>query len=125
MITIEQLKTMRESEDHVEFKAARKNYPYNGGSKSDPRERRRCVLGYVVALANERGGLLVLGMEDRFPHKVCGSDFAAGEERKLMDAIYNALGIRVPDNITITNAGGFPIGVDIYNILTTPSAPPC
>lgn len=26
MITIEQLKTMRESEDHVEFKAARKNY---------------------------------------------------------------------------------------------------
>ena len=78
MITIEQLKTMRESEDHVEFKAARKNYPYNVGSKSDPRERRRCVLGYVVALANERGGLLVLGMEDRFPHKVCGSDFAAG-----------------------------------------------
>lgn len=95
MITIEQLKTMRESEDHVEFKAARKNYPYNGGSKSDPRVRRRCVLGYVVALANERGGLLVLGMEDRFPHKVCGSDFAAGEEGKLMDAIYNALGIRV------------------------------
>lgn len=37
------------------------------------------MLGYVVALANERGGLLVLGMEDAIPHEVCGTDFTAGK----------------------------------------------
>ncbi len=51
---------MRESEDHVEFKRAQHNYPFNGGSHTEPRDRRHCVLGYIVALANERGGLLVL-----------------------------------------------------------------
>lgn len=61
-ITIDKLRHMKESEDHVEFKSARHNYPYNGGKHTDPRDRRHCVLGYIVALANERGGLMVLGM---------------------------------------------------------------
>jgi ATP-dependent DNA helicase RecG len=56
MKTIEELKQLRESEDCVEFKSARHNYPYNGGKHSDPRDRRHCLLGYIVALANERGG---------------------------------------------------------------------
>jgi ATP-dependent DNA helicase RecG len=94
-LTIEQLRMMRESEDHVEFKRAQHNYPFNGGSHTEPRDRRHCVLGYIAALANERGGLLVLGMEDELPHKVCGSDFAQGEEGNLVDAIYQKLHIRV------------------------------
>lgn len=49
MITIDQLRTMRESEDHVEFKAARHNYPFNGGQRTNPRDRRHCVLGYIAA----------------------------------------------------------------------------
>ncbi len=92
---IDALKHLKESEDHVEFKAARHNYPFAGGSHNDPRERRRCVLGYVVALANECGGRLVLGMEDARPHNVCGSDFAQGETGNLEAAVYKALGIRV------------------------------
>lgn len=92
---LEGLKLLKESEDHIEFKAARHNYPFAGGSHSDPRERRRCVLGYVVALANECGGRLVLGMEDARPHNVCGSDFAQGETGNLEAAIYKTLGIRV------------------------------
>lgn len=95
MVTIEQLKLMRESEDHVEFKSARHNYPYNGGKHTEPRDRRHCLLGYIVALANERGGLLVLGMEDKRPHNVCGTDFAKGKVGALVDAIYEALKIRV------------------------------
>ena len=47
--TIDNLKQLRESEDHIEFKAARHSYPFAGGSKTEPKERRRCVLGYVVA----------------------------------------------------------------------------
>ena len=95
MVTIEQLRHMHESEDNVEFKSARHNYPYSGGKKSDPRERRHCMLGYIVALANERGGLFVLGMEDERPHKVCGTDFAMNKVGALIDAIYEALKIRV------------------------------
>lgn len=53
------------------------------------------MLGYVVALANERGGLLVLGMEDAIPHEVCGTDFAAGKTGNLEDEIYKRLGIRI------------------------------
>lgn len=64
MSTIEELQRLRESEDHVEFKEAKRNYPFAGGKHTDPKDRRHCVLGYVVALANECSGRLVLGMAD-------------------------------------------------------------
>ena len=92
---IDTLKKLRESEDHVEFKAARHEYPFAGGKRAEPKERRHCVLGYIVALANEKGGKLVLGMADHYPHEVVGSDFAEGEVGNLEDGIYSRLGIRV------------------------------
>ena len=95
MSKIEELKVLREREDHVEFKAAEHNYPFAGGKKTDPRDRRHCVLGYVVALANERGGRLVLGMHNDYPHEVVGSDFAQNETGNLEDEIYERLHIRV------------------------------
>lgn len=58
--TIDELKLLREREDHIEFKEAKHNYPFAGGKKLEPSDRRHCVLGYVVALANERGGVLCL-----------------------------------------------------------------
>lgn len=62
-VTLEQLQCMRESEDRVEFKKGEGgNVSYNGSNKSKPNERRRCILGYVVALCNEGGGYLVIGM---------------------------------------------------------------
>ena len=64
------LSKLREREDHVEFKEAKHDYPFAGGKHSDPKDRRRCVLGYTVALANENGGMLVLGMADKLPHGV-------------------------------------------------------
>ena len=92
MITIEELQKMREAEDHVEFKRAEHNYPFAGGDKTDIRDRRHCVLGYVVALANERGGKLVLGMEDKVPHTVAGSDFAhvlsIERQQKIKEELY-------------------------------------
>ena len=51
MFTIEQLKQLKESEDHVEFKKGEGgNIAYNGGSKTSPSERRRCILGYVTLM---------------------------------------------------------------------------
>ena len=95
MRTLQELSSLREKEDHIEFKEAGHNYPFAGGQHTDPRDRRRCVLGYIVALANEHGGRLVLGMTDTIPHKVVGSDFAVGKTGALEDEIYERLHIRV------------------------------
>lgn len=94
-MTIPELKTLRESEDKVEFKKAEHNFSWNGGSHIDQNERRKCFLGYIVAFANEGGGMLVLGMEDSIPHNVVGSDFAQGKIGELEDAVYDKLEIRV------------------------------
>lgn len=94
-MTIEALKQLRESEDRVEFKEAKRNFSFNGGTRSDAADRRKCVLGYVVALANEGGGHLVLGMTDDRPHQVVGSDFATGRMGNTENDIYVHLQIRV------------------------------
>lgn len=94
-MTIAELKQLKESEDKVEFKEAKNNFQWNGGSHTDQNERRKCFLGYIVALANEKGGYLVLGMKDKAPHDVVGSDFAAGQIGGLEDAVFSHLGIRV------------------------------
>ena len=52
---LRKLSLLKESEDHIEFKEAKHNFDYNGGSHKDPKERRHCILGYVAALANEKG----------------------------------------------------------------------
>jgi len=94
---------LREREDHVEFKEAKRDYPFAGGDKTEAKDRRRCVLGYVVALANEKGGRLVLGMSDAVPHKVVGSDFARGDENELENEIYERLHIRVHNEVLYEN----------------------
>ena len=95
MSVISELQVLREKEDHIEFKEAKHNYPFAGGDRTQAKDRRHCVLGYVVALANEKGGRLVLGMSDKYPHKVVGSDFAVGKVLELEDEIYKRLHIRV------------------------------
>ena len=96
-VTIEQLQKMRETEDHVEFKeGVGGNVSYNGAGKDKPKDRRRCILGYVSALCNEGGGFLVIGMHDDYPHKVTGTKQAENALGKLESDIYKDLGIR-PD----------------------------
>jgi ATP-dependent DNA helicase RecG len=94
-MTIDELRYLRESEDKVEFKEAKKNFPFSGGSHSNPHDRWKCVLGYCVALANEGGGLLVFGMTDIVPHQVVGTEFSLNKIGALEDEIYARLGIRV------------------------------
>ncbi len=94
-MTIAELKLLKESEDRVEFKSATHNYSYNGGSHSDQNERRKCFLGYVIALANEGGGKLILGMTDKLPHDVVGTDFGLGKIGALEDQTYAHLSIRI------------------------------
>ncbi len=92
---LRELSLLKESEDHVEFKEAKRNFNFDGGKHSDPKERRHCILGYVAALANERGGRLVFGMKDHRPHEVVGTTFAQGEKGALEDEIYKRMQVRV------------------------------
>lgn len=117
-MTIEELKRLRESEDKVEFKAAQHNYSFAGGEHRDQEERRKCYLGYIVAFANEGGGMLVLGMADSVPHDVVGTDFALGEIGDLEDETYSRMGIRVrheelyegENRVLITHIPSRPVG---------------
>lgn len=81
--TLEQLKYLHESEDKVGFKAAQRNFSFDGGAQVNQAKKRKCFLGYVVALCNEKGGTLVLGMSDEHPHAVVGSDFYTGKNWTL------------------------------------------
>ncbi|WP_324675053.1 ATP-binding protein [Hymenobacter sp. GOD-10R] len=95
-MTIEELSLLKESEDKVEFKAAKGgNYSYGGGTKAVAKDRRHCILGYIVALSNEGGGYLVFGMKDQYPHEVVGTNQSSGELGQLRENIYSDLKIRV------------------------------
>ncbi len=88
-MNIDEIKRLRESEDKVEFKEAQQQYSYNSS--------RRSVLGYVVALANENGGKLILGVKENKSglHHIVGSRSWEGLEGKLAEDIYRDLQIRV------------------------------
>ena len=93
--TLDEFKVLRESEDHVEFKKGEGgNISYNGGIKAVPKERRKCILGYVTALCNEKGGDLVIGMHDAYPHKVIGTQQSIDAIGDLEANIYKDSGIR-------------------------------
>ena len=96
-MTVQEIIKLRETEDKVEFKEAKRNFNFAGGSHADPVERRKCVLGYIVALANEGGGLLVFGIKEKKepPHDIVGTAFAEGLIGELEDKIYEHLSIRV------------------------------
>lgn len=95
MWTIEELKYKKESEDKIEFKKGEQgNISYDGASKMKPSDRRKCILGYVIALCNEGGGSLVIGMEDAYPHKVVGTKQNEGSIGQLESDIYRDTEIR-------------------------------
>ena len=96
-MTIQELRKLRETEHKVEFKEAKQDFSFAGGSHTNPSERRKCVLGYVVALANEGGGYLVFGVREKkeLPHEIVGTTFAEDKTGALEDEIYKRLSIRV------------------------------
>ncbi len=62
-VSIDILQTWMNSkeDEHLEFKEAKKNFHFEE------------LVNYCVALANERGGRMILGVTDKLPRKVVGS----------------------------------------------------
>ena len=116
------LSILKESEDHIEFKEAKRNFNWDGGDHKDPKERRHCILGYVAALANEKGGRLVFGMHDRRPHYVVGTTYEQGNLGALEDAIYAKMGIRVRTEEVFEPSADAPDRKRVI-IFTVPSRP--
>jgi ATP-dependent DNA helicase RecG len=95
-MTIDELVLLKEEENRVEFKEAKGgNYSFNGGTKNDPKERRKCIVGYVTAFANEGGGFLVFGVHDKYPHRITGTNQCENAIGKLEQDIYRETRIRV------------------------------
>jgi ATP-dependent DNA helicase RecG len=95
-MTITELKKLKETENKVEFKEAKAgNYSFNGGGKVDPKDRRKCIIGYVVAFANEGGGYLVFSVHDKHPHQIVGTNQCLDAVGKLEQDIYREKQIRI------------------------------
>ncbi len=90
-ITQEQFKILLNASaehEHLEFKEANNQFNYDKGKHS--------ILGYCIAIANEGGGKLVLGVTDKIPRKVVGTkafpDFVT-VEKKIFDRIRRKVSI--------------------------------
>lgn len=79
------MNTPREN-PHLEFKKAKSSYSYDN------------LLEYCVALANEGGGQLILGVTDKHPRKVEGSS-AFKQPDVVSEKVFAKLGIRVSIHI--------------------------
>ncbi len=88
---VEELLLLKESEDRVEFKEARKGMTY---APHDGSDNFRCLLAYVVAFANIGGGDLVLGVSDEYPHRVVGTTAFLRQMGETEAKIYSDIGIR-------------------------------
>ena len=119
-MTIKELIYLKESEDKVEFKEAKGGgISFRGANKVEPSKRRRSILGYITAFANEGGGYLVFGIKESSPHIVVGSEQNKGSLGQLEANIYASTGIRVstsevfnPDDkrVVIINIPSRPLG---------------
>lgn len=113
-MTIEEIIHLKESEDKVEFKEAKGgNISYNGGAKPEPSKRRRCILGYVIAFANEGGGYLVFGIKESTPHIVVGTNQNIGALGELEAKIYTDTQIRVTTQELFDDSGKRVVAIKI------------
>ena len=86
---LKQLITQPENE-HLEFKEAKSLFSVLGGDKKN----RKSVLGYCVALGNEGGGKLILGVSDKKPRKVIGT-LALSNFGDVKSKIYQKLNLKI------------------------------
>ncbi len=91
-MTIEEVRQLLELKEHenLEFKEAKSSFSILGGKERN----RRSVLGYCVALGNEGGGKLILGISEDIPRKITGSS-ALGDFNDVKSKIFQHLGVRI------------------------------
>jgi len=110
-MVLEQLQTLLHAreDEHLECKEAKKNFHFE------------TLVKYCVALANEGGGRMVLGVTDQLPRKVVGSQAFADLERTkagLIERLHlriEAQEVQHPDGrVVIFQVPSRPIGMPIH-----------
>lgn len=83
-MTLDELKKLIENHEseRVELKEWKGSIPFDGQEKF---ENRKCFLGYCVALGNEGGGYLVIGVNDKKEIVGTGAQFADDAKKKIYD----------------------------------------
>lgn len=107
-MTLEELKKLiagHESE-RVELKEWKPSVPFDGQEKF---ENRKCVLGYCVALGNEGGGYLVIGVNDK--KEIVGTSARLGDDIKKKDITNMLTELRVAGRIENTSKGRWSVWV--------------
>lgn len=91
---LEELQLLMDSKEneHLEFKEAKSSFSILG----DGGKNKKSVLGYCVALANEGGGKLILGVSESFPRRIVGSN-ALQNFGKAKSQIYKHLDLRIEE----------------------------
>lgn len=77
--------------EHLEFKEAKASYSVLGDIN-----RRNCIYAYCVALGNEKGGKLILGVDNN--KEIVGTN-ACNNIENVKKIVYDKLGLRVEINI--------------------------
>ena len=100
-MALEQLSTwMKSSEDeHLEFKEAKKHFDFEK------------LVRYCVALANESGGKIILGVSDKKPRKVVGTRAFSNIERTkagLIERLHLRIEIDILDHKNGREVGSAP-----------------
>jgi len=78
--------------ERLEFKEAKNSFSVLGNNKG--KTNRNSVLGYCVALGNEGGGELILGVSDKKPRKIVGTK-AIENIGEIKSSLFQILGVRV------------------------------
>ena len=86
IIEFEKILQANAETEHLEFKSASEKFSFESGSHS--------LCGYCIALANERGGKLILGVTDKLPRKVIGTR-TFRNIGKLKTDIFRKIGRRI------------------------------
>jgi len=86
--------------EHLEFKEAKENFPFEK------------LLKYCAALANEGGGKMILGVTDKRPRAIVGTNAFAEPARTVADLV-ERLRLKVECEETPHAGGSRPIGMAV------------
>ena len=104
---IDALLAARSEDEHLEFKAAENRYDFEE------------LVDYCVALANEGGGKMVLGVTDKAPRRVVGTQ-AFDQPERTVAGIHERLHVKVTFD-EVAHPGG---RVLVFNVPSRPSGQP-
>lgn len=74
---------LKNEDEHIEFKKAESSFDFD------------MLVEYSVALANERGGMIVLGVTDRKPRRIVGTHAYEVDLAKIKERLIAKVGLRI------------------------------